>query len=277
MELATAVLLEGRTHALDRWVCTALRVRGNTVSPYTVWASLQNASVLHGLHKDQGDAPALMARDWTWRCRSDPPIRWEGWGRSCGSTPTRELWGQLSPRRSNSSQDLPVALVLPCDPEAPRLTRAGVGGCATASPALLCAPYPSGTTPYAASHSVRARKSHLRECLTNLCHCRTCSYLTYLLYLNIICGQHTYRSWHCCNRELSRSQMNAYATPVYNQFTFLQHFLKITLELNPFFIDLNCSSGSVHHVSSIVSVNAQQCFYTLLHRAAKIISVNKII
>lgn len=71
--------------------------------------------------------------------------------------------------------------------------------------------------------------------------------------------------------------MNAYATPVYNQFTFLQHFLKITFELNPFFIDLNCSSGSVHHVSSIVSVNAQQCFYTLLHRAAKIISVNKII
>lgn len=122
MELATAVLLEGRTHALDRWVCTALRVWGNTASPYTVWASLQNASVLHGLHKDQGDAPALMARDWTWRCRSDPPIHWEGWGRSCGSTPTRELWGQLSPRRSNSSQDLPVALVLPCDPEAPRLT-----------------------------------------------------------------------------------------------------------------------------------------------------------
>lgn len=71
--------------------------------------------------------------------------------------------------------------------------------------------------------------------------------------------------------------MKAYATPVYNQFTFLQHFLKITCELNPFFIDLNCSSRTSVRNVSIVSVNAQQCFYTLLHRAAKIISVNKII
>lgn len=135
----------------------------------------------------------------------------------------------------------------------------------------------SGTTPYTALDSVRGWKSHLSDSLTNLHHCRICSYFTYLLLVNILYGQPTYRSWHCCNRQLSRSQMKAYATLVYNQFTFLQHFLKITFELNPFFIDLNCSSRrSVCHVS-IVSVNAQQCFYTMFHGPAKIISVNKII
>ena len=39
--------------------------------------------------------------------------------------------------------------------------------------------------------------------------------------------------------------MKAYATPVYNQFTFLQHFLKITFELNTFFIDLTVRAEDV--------------------------------
>lgn len=103
-------------------------------------------------------------------------------------------------------------------------------------------------------------------------HCRISSCLMYLLYINTSYAKHTSRGWHCGNRQLSRSQMKAYATPACNQFTLL---LKITCELNPFSIDLNGLSRSFGHMS-VVSVNTQQCFYTLLCRAAKIISVNKI-
>lgn len=65
------------------------------------------------------------------------------------------------------------------------------------------------------------------------------------------------------------------ATPVYNQFTFLQRSLKITLELNPFF-HLFKLSRSVFNVP-IVPVSANQWFYTLLQRTARITTAKKII
>lgn len=227
-EIATAVLLEGRTHALDRWVCTALsgpREHRQPLHSMSIPAKCRcppwGAQGPGGCTSSDGQRLNVEVAKWSL-------LHWEGWGCSCGSIPTRELWGQLSPRRSNSSQGFSVALVLPCDSEVkarersrwtlllvhgscwfqasqllelslckcpslwlprgpqvpglnsvsllpmgsagairsmsdPLLVRAGVGSCVTASPALLCAPDPSGTTPHTASDSVRVRKSHLRD------------------------------------------------------------------------------------------------------------------
>lgn len=64
MEIATAVLAEARTRALDRRECTALSgPREYHQLLHTVRASLRNAGVLHGVLKDQGDAPAPTARN----------------------------------------------------------------------------------------------------------------------------------------------------------------------------------------------------------------------